>query len=70
MGKHNRLWKLTPFGVVGEESYVNESDCQTLPGLLSVNMIQQGHLDLNFMLVVVMLGGGVQTAQQKASLIR
>lgn len=60
MGKHNRLWKLTPFGVVREESYINESDCQALPGPLSANMIQRGHLDLKFMLVVVvvMVGAG------------
>lgn len=38
-------WKLTPFGAVGEESYMNDSDRQALAGQLSANTIQQGHLD-------------------------
>lgn len=45
MGIHKRLWKLTPFGAVREESYINDSDRQALPRRLSANTIQQGHLD-------------------------
>lgn len=37
-------WKLTPFGAVSKESYINDSDGQALPGQLSANTIQRGHL--------------------------
>lgn len=44
---HKALGKLTPFRAVGEESHINDSDCQALPGWLSANTIQRGHLDRN-----------------------
>lgn len=45
MDIHKRIWKLTPFGAVREESYINDSDGRALPRHLSANTIQQGHLD-------------------------